>query len=65
MQLTNNNYTISIGGKDKMCLLNGDVGGSLPASIDFGAIEEITDVYTKINIESFTDYQSGKYYVYN
>jgi hypothetical protein len=30
------NYTISIQGKDKMCLLNGDLGGSLPASIDFG-----------------------------
>ena len=33
--LTTNNYTISISGKDKMCLLNGDMGGNLPASIDF------------------------------
>lgn len=35
-----NNFTISINGKDKMCLLNGEVGGSLEASVDFGCIEE-------------------------
>lgn len=35
-----NNFTISLQGKDKMCLLNGDVGGSLESSIDFGTIEE-------------------------
>ena len=30
-------YTISISGKDKMCLLNGELGGSLTAlSTDFG-----------------------------
>ena len=34
-----NNYTISISGKDKMCLLNGDVSGNLPVSVDFGTIE--------------------------
>ena len=34
------NFTISINGKDKMCLLNGEVGGSLESSVDFGAIEE-------------------------
>ena len=35
-----NNFSISISGKDKMCLLNGDISGSLEASIDFGQIEE-------------------------
>lgn len=35
-----NNFTISIQGKDKMCLLNGEIGGTLDASIDFGCIEE-------------------------
>ena len=35
-----NNFTISISGKDKMCLLNGEVGGSLESSVDFGTIEE-------------------------
>ena len=37
---TNNNFTISLSGKDKMCLLNGEIGGTLDASIDFGTIEE-------------------------
>lgn len=35
-----NNFTITLQGKDKMCLLNGDIGGSLESSIDFGKIEE-------------------------
>ncbi len=45
--LTPNGYNISINGKDKMCLLNGDMGGSLFASIDFGK-EEYYDSETKI-----------------
>lgn len=36
-----NNYSISIQGKDKMCLLNGEIGGSLTAvSTDFGKRQE-------------------------
>lgn len=35
-------YTISIQGKDKMCLLDGSVGGQLFADHDFGKIEVIT-----------------------
>lgn len=35
-----NSFTISISGKDKMCLLNGEIGGTLESSIDFGTIEE-------------------------
>ena len=35
-----NNATISINAKDKMCLLNGEVGGALESSVDFGSIEE-------------------------
>ena len=34
-----NNYTITINGKDKMCLLNGDLSGSLFSTVDFGAME--------------------------
>ena len=34
-------YNISIGGKDKMCLLNGDMGGNLNSSVDFGTMDEI------------------------
>ena len=35
-----NDFSISISGKDKMCLLNGEVGGTLESSVDFGCIEE-------------------------
>lgn len=42
-----NNYTININGKDKMCLLNGDLGGVLPHTTDFG-IEEYYDKETGI-----------------
>ena len=47
-----NNYSISIQGKDKMCLLNGDVAGNIPASVDFG-VEEFYDVKTQTTI--YTD----------
>lgn len=35
-----NNFTISLQGKDKMCLLNGEVSGNLESSVDFGTVEE-------------------------
>ena len=35
-----NSYTINLSGKDKMCLLNGEVSGSLNSSVDFGQIDE-------------------------
>ena len=40
MNVQSNNFTININGKDKMCLLNGEVGGSINASTDFGKLEE-------------------------
>ena len=45
--LSVNNFTISINGKDKMCRLNGEFGGSLPASIDFGT-EDYYDLATGV-----------------
>lgn len=41
-----NGWNISLQGKDKMCLLNGDIGGTISAlSWDFGSIkEEDTDI---------------------
>ena len=53
MNQTTNNYTITINGKDKMCKLNGDVGGNITASsYDFGTIEDVDAdghiVYTKL-----------------
>ena len=51
---TTNNYTISIQGQDKMCLLNGTVGGALTAlSYTFDSIEDYdneTDEYKIIKI---------------
>lgn len=35
-----NNFTITLQGKDKMCLLNGEVSGSIGVQTDFGTIEE-------------------------
>lgn len=40
MNVQSNNFIISLNGKDKMCLLNGEVGGSVNASTDFGKLEE-------------------------
>lgn len=45
--LVTNNYTISLQGKDKMCLLNGEVGGVINATTDFGTYD-FTDTETGI-----------------
>lgn len=45
--LSTNGYNISISGKDKMCLINGELSGSLFASVDFGK-EEYYDTTTKV-----------------
>ena len=42
MNVQSNNFTISINGKDKGCLLNGEVGGTINTSTDFGKLEEYT-----------------------
>lgn len=63
--LSTNNYTINISGKDKMCLLNGDLGGSLTSSVDFGAIESYDTIYTeKIFTDPKAQYVANKYYYY-
>jgi hypothetical protein len=38
---TTNNFTISLQGKDKGCLINGEFGGVFNSSIDLGTIEII------------------------
>ena len=48
-----NQYTISLQGKDKMTLLNGEVGGTItPLSWDFGTIQDVADDGT-ISITSY------------
>ena len=48
--ISTNNCTISLSGKDKMCLLNGDLGGQLYASIDFGTEETFTTIMEPITL---------------
>lgn len=45
-----NNFSISITGKDKMCLLNGEVGGNIMVPTNFGAIETY-DAYDNKTID--------------
>jgi hypothetical protein len=58
------NYTINLSGKDKMCLLNGEMDGSLPHSVDFGIIEILEDDGTVIEQEN-TIRDIIKYAVHN
>ena len=55
-QTSANGFTISISGKDKMCMLNGEVGGSIPMSVDFGVEQIVNDdgtiTYNKIPIKT-------------
>lgn len=39
-----NSYNINISGKDKMCLLNGDIAGALPHTTDFGVEEFVNEL---------------------
>lgn len=45
------NATISIQGKDKMCLLNGDLSGQLTSQVDFGTEEIITEEMIPVTID--------------
>ena len=49
--LNTTGYTISIQGKDKMCQLNGELGGMISAETDFGKYE-YTD---KVGVKNFED----------
>lgn len=67
--LSTNNCTISIQGKDKMCLLNGDVSGQMYASIDFGTEEVINTEMSKVdfsyayNSQQIMSQAIQKYYI--
>ena len=69
MSQSTNNYTITINGKDKMCLLNGDIGGVFPFSIDLGTEEfldkntnsiPITNIPIKDIIRNIVQYHGGE-----
>lgn len=57
-----NSYTISVQGKDKMSLLNGEVSGSLYAAIDFGKEEYEKKVYTQVTLADSKNYIDKYYY---
>jgi len=59
--MNSSSYTINISGKDKMAKLNGDCGGTLTSSVDFGK----TEYYDKITNSSFYEYTPIKDIIYN
>ena len=69
--LSTNNCTISIQGKDKMCLLNGDISGQMYASVDFGTEEVIktemntVDFSYAVNSAQIMSQAIQKYYICN
>lgn len=69
--LSTNNCTISIQGKDKMCLLNGDISGQMYASVNFG-IEEViktemnaVDFSYAVNSQQIMSQAIQKYYIWD
>ena len=57
-------YTINLNGKDKMCMLNGELGGQLFGSVDFGKEEYAERVFKVVQVgERNSDLLVGnKYY---
>lgn len=61
-----NNFAINLTAKDKMCLLNGEISGQLPASIDFGTLQEDSyDYIEKIFTDYKKEYTARTFYIYN
>ena len=65
MSVQSNNFSISINGKDKGCLINGEVGGTLNASTDFGKLEEFRNIYYEKTLTKETYKKSTYYYKEN
>lgn len=49
--ISTNSATISIQGKDKMCLLNGDLSGQLTSQVDFGTEEVVIEEMIPVTID--------------
>ena len=62
--LSVNGLTISLSGKDKMCMLNGELGGQLFASIDFGTEETLSYQVRKVEptADNSNTLMSNSYY---
>lgn len=62
--LSNTQYNINISGKDKMCLLNGEISGNLPSTTDFGTFSDFSkSIYTPVTFDNKTDFKAHKYYI--
>ena len=60
--ISTNQCQISISASDKMCLLNGTIGGTLPASVDFKKQDIYENGYDEVDLgERFSP--TGLYYV--
>ena len=58
-----NSYTINITGQDKMCLINGTVGGQLPGSVDFKQEILYTYVYEEVDLGRKYDESYWHFYI--
>lgn len=56
-------FNINISGQDKMCLLNGTIGGIISAPTDFANIETTNITYQIVEFANKTDYQANYYYI--
>lgn len=56
-------FTINISGQDKMCLLNGTIGGTITAPTDFANLEETTTTYVAVDFNDRTEYTALTYYI--
>lgn len=58
------NFNITISGQDKMCLLNGTIGGNISAPTDFGQEETVEYGYEPITFNEYSDYEANLYYIF-
>lgn len=58
-------FNINISGQDKMCLLNGSIGGVISAPTDFANIEDTKISYQRKEFSNKTDYVANQYYILN
>lgn len=59
-----NNITVNISCQDKMCLLNGTMGGSLPTSVTFGTYDQKIELYSTPFTSLSEIVNPSKFYIY-
>lgn len=56
-------FNINISGQDKMCMLNGTLGGNISAPTDFANIEEVNTKYELVTFKDKSEYRANMYYI--